>query len=322
MRKFQKLISAATATLLFASAALAQDADFPSKPVTVIVPFSAGGVTDIIARVLADELSQSLGQPFVVENKPGAGSAIGVEQLVRSNPDGYTLAMIAANVATMEALYPTIAFEPTEDITPVANVTTAAIGIAVHESIPVSSLPELTEYIRANPDISFTSCGNASPQHIAGEYYKSLTGLEMTHVNYKGCGASIPDVLAGRVPLVFASIPHLIPHRGGTLKLLAIASPERSDLIPDVPTTVEMGYEDYTIDAWFGIVAPKGTPEAIVAKLNTAINDALRSSSMQDRMTLQNLIPTGGTAEEFDERIQRDKSVLGALVEKAGITAN
>lgn len=319
LQKTAALLLAATA-LGWASSASAQ---YPERPVTLVVPYSAGGVTDIMARVLADQLSQSMGQPFVVENRPGAGGAVGMEAVLNGEHDGYTLVMVPANIAVMTALYPSLSFDPVADFAPVANIGASAIGIATHKSLPVETFEELIAYVKDNPDLSYTSCGNASPQHIAGEYLQEVAGIEMTHINYPGCGDSIPDVLAGRVPLLFASVPHLIPHYGGNdLNVLAVSSGERSVFLPEVPTVAESGYPEFVIDAWFGVVAPGNTPSEIIEALNTAMNEQLGSDAMKERMAQQSVVAVGGTAESFGETIRRDEEQLGGIIRNSGIMPN
>lgn len=300
-------------------------ADYPEKPVTIVVPYAAGGLTDLMARAVAEGLTKEMGQPFVVENKPGAGGAVGLQGVIDGPKDGYHLVMIPANIATMKQLYPSITFDPVNDITPVANIGASAIGMAVNKAeLPVNSVAELIDYVKAHPDISYTDCGNASPQQIVGAFFKSEAKIEMTHINYKGCGESIPDVLAGRVPLVFASLPHLLPHMGGDGKLttLAITSAERSALAPDIPTLAEQGFPDIVVDAWFGVAAPKGTPDDVVASLNAAINKAMESASMKELMSSRSVDPVGGSAEEFGKTIQHDNLLLGKIIADAGITVN
>jgi tripartite-type tricarboxylate transporter receptor subunit TctC len=315
-------ILATAASLALVGAAYAQE-NYPTKPVTLVVPYAAGGVTDVMARVIADELAKKLGQPFVVENRPGAGGAVGLESVVKGDQEGYALAMMPANLTTMKVLFPAITFDPVGDTRPVVNVGTSDVGIAVTKDVPVNSLTELVEYLKKNPDMSYTSCGTASPQHIAGEYFRLSNDVDIKHINYKGCGAALPDVLAGRIPLFFASIPHLIQYdKTGELNILGIASSDRSKFLPDVPTAVEQGFKDFVIEPWFGIVAPAKVPDQAIAALNTAANEILATDAMKERMAAQNYVPAGGSAEEFGALIKRDEEFLTKVIKDAGITAN
>ncbi|MDS1138770.1 Bug family tripartite tricarboxylate transporter substrate binding protein [Nitratireductor indicus] len=300
-------------------------AEYPDKPVTIVVPYAAGGLTDLMARAVAEGLTKEMGQPFVVENKPGAGGAVGLKGVINSDKDGYTLVMIPANIATMKQLYPSIGFDPVEDIAPVANIGASAIGMAVNKTeLPVGTVAELVDHVKANPDLSYTDCGNASPQQIVGAFFREEAQIEMTHINYKGCGASIPDVLAGRVPLVFASLPHLLPHMGddGKLSVLAITSAARSPLAPELPTLAESGYPQIVVDAWFGVAAPKGTPDDIIDSINAAINTVLGSDTMKELMATRNVQPIGGSAEDFARTIAHDSELLSKIVQDVGIRAN
>jgi tripartite-type tricarboxylate transporter receptor subunit TctC len=303
-------------------AAAAEEA-YPSRPVRIVVPYAPAGVTDVMARVIADQMSKSLGQPFVVENKAGAGGVVGMEAVHRSPHDGYTLVMMPANLTILKVLYHRISFDPINDFVPIANVGASPVGIAVHPSLPVRSVPELVRYVRANPGLGYASCGIASPQHLAGEYLRSVAEIDLNHIPYKGCGEAVTDVMAGRVKLFFASIPHLIPYRAtGQLIAIGVTGASESALVPGVPTVASAGYPDFNIEAWFGLLAPKGTPPEILRRLNAEVNKALQSPVVLERMKQQNFAPVGGSAEAFGATILADVDRLGGIARQAGITAD
>nr|WP_272874744.1 tripartite tricarboxylate transporter substrate-binding protein [Roseomonas marmotae] len=275
-----------------------------------------------MARVVADQMSKSLGQPFVVENKAGAGGVVGMESVYRSPHDGYTIVMMPANLTILKVLYNRISFDPIEDFVPIANVGASPVGIAVHPSLPVRSVPELVRYVRANPGLGYASCGIASPQHLAAEYLANVAQIELNHIPYKGCGEAVADVLAGRVKLFFASIPHLIPYRAtDQLFAVGVTGASESGLVPGVATVAAAGYPGFNIEAWFGLLAPKGTPPEVVKRLNAEVNKALQSPAVLERMKQQNFAPVGGTAESFGATIAADVERLGGIARKAGITA-
>ncbi|MBI2729016.1 MAG: tripartite tricarboxylate transporter substrate binding protein [Polaromonas sp.] len=326
-RKFLKTSCRLLAALSLGMTLAHAQVPFPNKVVRIVVPYAAGGVTDIMARVLAQQLSTQMGQQFIVENKPGAGGSIGMGEVARLPKDGYNLVMMPANLSVMSALYEKLPFDPLKDFVPVANVGSSPVGISVASGgsvankLPVKNIRELLAYAKKN-SVSYASCGIASPQHIAAEYLKSVAQIELVHIPYKGCGAALPDVLSHEVPLFFASIPHLINNaKSGRILPIAVTGKKRSPLLPDVPTIAESGYPQFDVEAWFGIIAAKGTPADVVNKLNAEINKALRSPEMKKTMAAQYFEPVGGTAESFGATINRDAQRLGAIVKQAGIRA-
>ncbi|MES2511196.1 MAG: tripartite tricarboxylate transporter substrate binding protein [Pseudomonadota bacterium] len=307
--------------------AQASAAGYPNKVVRIVVPYAAGGVTDIMARVLAQQLSTQVGQPFIVENKPGAGGSIGMGEVSRLPKDGYNLVMMPANLSVMSALYDKLPFDPLKDFVPVVNVGSSPVGISiaagnsVTDKLPVRNIKELFAYAKKN-SVSYASCGIASPQHIAAEYLKTVAQIDLVHIPYKGCGAALPDVLSHEVPLFFASIPHLINNaKSGRILPIAVTGKKRSPLLPNVPTIAESGFPKFDVEAWFGIIVAKGTPADVINKLNAEINKALRSPEMKKAMAAQYFEPVGGTAEAFGATINRDAQLLGAIVKQAGIRA-
>ena len=294
---------------------------YPNKSVRIVVPYATGGVTDIMARVIAQQLSAQMGQQFIVENRSGAGGSIGMAEVARLPKDGYNLVMMPANLSVMGALYDKLPFDPIKDFAPVVNVGASPVGISVSSKLPVKNIKEFLAYSQKN-SVSYASCGIASPQHIAAEYLKSVSKIDIVHIPYKGCGAALPDILSGEVPLFFASIPHLITNaKSGRILPIAVTGKKRSPLMPDVPTIAESGYPQFDVEAWFGLLVAKGTPPEVIQKLNAAVNKALLTPEMQKTMAAQYFEPVGGTPEAFGITINQDAERLGAIVREAGIRA-
>ena len=269
----------ALAALAFGNAARAQDAakNYPSRPITVIIPFAGGSASDVVSRVLFDKMSKLLGQPIVVENKPGAGGNIGTADGARAAPDGYTLAgsgsgPVAANVT----LYKHLDYNPETDFETISPFASFTIVVAASTKLPVNTLQDLIAYGKAHPGLNFGSVGIGSSQHLAGEYFSQLTGVKLTHVPYKNIGQYATDLMSGQVPLGFQWYPNVAaPIQGKGARALAVAGPNRLDVLPDTPTTKEAGLPQYQVSGWFALLAPKGTPAAIVSKLNSALKEAV-----------------------------------------------
>jgi tripartite-type tricarboxylate transporter receptor subunit TctC len=306
-------------TLALGSSVASAAAPYPNKPVRIVVGSTPGGVTDTMARVIGNELSKSMGQQFVVENRPGAGGLIGLTNVYKSPRDGYTLLMVPATLSVTKALYSNIGFDPVEDFVPVINVGTGPVAISVHSTFPAKNFKDFIAYAKTH-DVNFASCGPGTPQHIAGEYLRSVAGLKLTHVPYKGCAAALTDVLGGSVPLFFATIPNIIENmKGGRIIPIAVTSAKRSPLLPNVPTAAESGFPDMDVQAWFGLVAAKGTPPDIINKINKAVNVALGAPDVREKMATLYMEPVGGTPEAFGQTIRTDSKRLSAIVIQAGI---
>ncbi len=252
---------------------------YPTRPVRVIVPFGSAGATDIVARLIGQWLSERLGQPFVIENRPGAGGNLGTEAVVRAPPDGYTLAVIGAPSAINATLYEKLNFNFIRDITRVASIIRFPNVMVVNPSVPATTVPEFIAYAKANPGkLNMASPGNGSTPHVTGELFKMMTGINMVHVPYRSVAAGITDMLSGQVQVTFGTAASTIAYiRAGTLRALAVTTATRSEVLPDLPTIAEFvpGYE---ASAWFGVGAPRNTPTEIVNKLNTEINACLADS--------------------------------------------
>jgi tripartite-type tricarboxylate transporter receptor subunit TctC len=295
------------AGVLVTTQGLAQE--YPNKSVKIIVPFGAGGGTDTMARVIADGLNKALNQPFVVDNKPGAGGNVGMASVAKSAKDGYTLLMVTNNIAINPSLYKKVDFHPTKDFDPVAMVGSSPVAISVHSSLNINNLAQMVKYAKANPGkLSYASCGSGTPQHLAAELLSQMTKIEMVHVPYKGCASSVPDHLTGLVPVSFSTVAIMAPHvKSGKIKGIAVTGSERSTYAPNMPTVSEaINLPGYAIDVWFGLFAPAGTPKAIIAKLNSVINKQLATAEVKAKMTEQNYDVLGGRPEVLAEKVSQD----------------
>ena len=294
---------------------------YPSRPVKIVVPATPGGAIDLIARALANKLTGSLGQPVVVENKPGAANNLGTDFVAKSPPDGYTLVIVASSHATNKWLYKDLPYDPVKDFAPVVYTHVVPLLLAVHPSVPAKNVQELTAWVKANPDKAiYASSGPGSSLHMAAELYMSMTGTKMQHVPYKGSSAAHPDLLAGRTAMIFDTITAVRGHvRAGTLRGIAVTTLKRSSSMPELPTIAESGLPGYDASTWGGILAPAGTPKDVVAKLNGAINSALKQGDVRARLMGAGIEIQGGTPEQFGEVIKAEIDKWGRVVREAGI---
>jgi len=296
---------------------------YPARPVRIIVGFAAGGATDIFARMSGQWLSERLGQSFVIENRPGAGSNIAAEAVVRASPDGYTLLMVSSANAINAALYDKLNFNLVQDIAPIAGINRATYVMAVNPSFPAKTVPEFIAYAKANQGkINMASAGNGSTPHLAGELFKIMAGVNLIHVPYRGGGTALPDLLAGQVQVYFANMASSIEHiRAGKLRALAVTTAARSEALPEVPTVSEFvpGYE---ASGWFGIAAPKSTSSEIVDKLNKQINEGLADPKMKARLADLGGVPMPMTPAEFGKFIVDETEKWGKVIRTANIKAD
>jgi tripartite-type tricarboxylate transporter receptor subunit TctC len=307
------------ALLLFASHAMAQS--YPSRPVKIVVPATPGGAIDLIARTLGEKLTPALGQPVVVENKPGAANNLGTDFVAKSPPDGYTLVIVASSHATNKHLYKDLPYDPVKDFEPVVYTHVVPLLLAVHPSIPANNVQELTAWVKANPDKAiYASSGPGSSLHMAAELYMQMTGTKMHHVPYKGSSAAHPDLLAGRTAMIFDTITAVRGHvKAGTLRAIAVTTLKRASSMPELPTIAESGLPGYDAATWGGILAPAGTPKPVLAKLNGAINAALKQDDVRTRLGGAGIEIQGGTPEEFGAVIKAEIDKWGRIVKQAGI---
>lgn len=317
----KKLI--ATALLATCSlAATAQDAgSYPSASVRIIVPFQAGGLTDILARAIAQHATQRLGQQFVVENKAGASGNIGAEYVAKSKPDGYTILMgsIGTNAVNVH-LFQRMPYDTLKDFSPIGLVASGTLMLVANPSVPVTDMKTLLEYARANPGkLSYASGGAGASQHLAGELLKNMTKVNILHVPYKGVAQGVTDVVAGQVDMTF-DLATVAPHiRAGKLRPIAVANGKRSSAFPDVPTIAEAGVPGYEASAWYGLFAPAGTPPAVIAKLNAEMVDALNDPELRKRLQTLGAEPAGSSPEELAKMVRSEYEKWGRVVREAGI---
>ena len=304
-----------------ASTAGAQAQKYPDRLVRIVVPYPAGGGSDTMARLVAQRLTEMWGQPVIVENKPGASGNIGLEGVARSAGDGYTLVLMPSNHSINPPLFGNLPFDPIKDFTPIVAVGSSPVFVAVNSSVPIRTVGELIAKLRASPgSLSYASCGNGTPQHLAGELMKATARIDMTHIPYKGCSVAIPDLLSGQVQVGFSTVANFNPHiKSGKLTGLAVTSKTRSALAPDIPTVAESGLAGYDVDVWFGLLGPAKMPPAVVEKINKDVNAILANRDIRDKLLQQYYEPMGGTPEQFANLIQTDLVRWGSLIRAVGI---
>ena len=321
-----KLLALIASVLLvaFHTVAGAQSSDtFPSKHVRIVVPYPPGGASDIISRLLAERMTPALGQPVVVENKPGAGGNIGADAVAKAAPDGYTLLMgnIGPN-AISPGLYKSLAFDPVKDFTTITMVSSVPIVLVVNPNVvPVRNVQELIAYAsKANPTLAYASAGSGSSNHLAMELFKSIGKVDLQHVPYKGGGPAMTDLLAGQVGVAFDTLPVVIPHvRAGKLRALAIAGTARTPLLPDVPTVAESGLPTYAASSWGGIMAPAGVPPHVVTRLQQEVVKVLRMPDIKERLASQGIEVVESTPAEFSTFLKAEISKWSGVIKSANV---
>ncbi len=304
-------------------ALLAQAQDYPSKPVTVIVPFSAGSASDVIARIVLDKMSTSAGQRFIVDNRPAAGGAVGTAAAVKMAPDGYTLLMGASGpLIVAKQLQPALAYDAERDFQPVALYGRLPNIIVVSSKLPIQSIGELIAYLKGKPGVGYGSVGNGSSQHLAGAFFEQLAGVQMTHVPYRVTSQLQSDLISGEVPVSFQLMPNVLGAlRAGQVRALAVANATRLPALPDVPTSAEVGLKGYESSAWFGLVAPRGTPRPIVDKLNAEVAAAVADPAVRTRFVEFGTEPLTMSPEEMGRYISSEVVKWRDIITKAGIKA-
>ncbi|GAA0509172.1 tripartite tricarboxylate transporter substrate binding protein [Pigmentiphaga sp. GD03639] len=309
---------AALASLALAGPAAA--ASYPDKPVRVVVGFSAGGTTDVAARIIAKELGDDLGQSFVVENKPGAGSNIGAELVARAKPDGYTLYMVAVTSTINQTLYKNLSFDIVKDFSPIALVIKVPNILVVNPSLPVKNVKELVAYVKAHPDkLSYASSGSGTSIHMAGELFKLRAGVDIPHIPYKGSAPALTDLIGNQVQLMFDNMPSAWPHvQAGKLRALAVTTAERSATAPELPTMMESGYDKFDVSSWFGLIAPKGTPPDVIARINASVQKALAKPDVQQRFKDLGAVTAKTTPEQFGAFIKDEVETWATVVKASG----
>lgn len=309
----------AALALLIALPAMAQD--YPTRPVKIVVSYAPGGSNDVVARVVAPELQKELGQSFVVENRAGASGMIGADAVAKSPADGYTLFMGAGAHALAPSLYKKLPYDLVKDFAPVSLAATSTYVLVLNPSVPAKTLPELIALLKSKPgQLNYASAGKGTPLHLAAELFKSKTGTDIVHVPYGGDTPALNDLMAGTVQLSFMSVASTAPQiRAGKLRALAVTSAQRSDALPDLPTLSELGVEGYDVGTWWGLLAPAGTPDAIVGKLNAAMRKAVALPEVKQRFAPLGLDPRSDSPAEFAAFIKAEVARYAAIAKIAGI---
>ncbi len=321
MLKLVKILVAAT--VLSAGAAAAQD--YPTKTVTLVVPFAPGGSSDLISRLVAQKLSESFKQQFIVENRAGGAGNIAMQAVARAAPDGYTLILGHIGVlAVNPAMFARLPYDPVKDFAPISMLATVPSVVVVNPKVPAKTLKEFIALAKAKPNsVTYGSAGNGSSGHLAMEYLSQTAGIDMVHVPYKGTGPMLTDLMGGQTQATFTGAVPMLPHiKSGKLRPLAVGSAKRVPSLPDVPTVAESGYPGFETSQWYGILAPAKTPAPLIAKLSAEINRILKLPDVNERLTADGAYPRGTTPEEFAAFIQTEMSRWGKVVKTAGIKAD
>jgi tripartite-type tricarboxylate transporter receptor subunit TctC len=295
--------------------------DYPTRPIVLVSPFPPGGSVSLVARIVAERMSETLGQSIVVENRGGAGGTIGVRYVAKSAPDGYTLLIgHTGTLAIGPSLYANAGFEPRKDFAAVGRIGSAPTMLVVHPSVPVHSVAELIAYARANPGMNFGSAGIGTVGHLAGELFATMADLKLIHVPYKGTGPALTDLLGGHIPMIFTPIPTAHGQaESGLLRALAVSSAQRSKLLPDLPTVAESGLPGYEAGLRYGLVAPAGTPRVVVERLNKELRVALAADDVRQRLATDGAEVLPSTPEEYAADIDREEATWSKVVSRLGL---
>jgi len=323
MTKFRAAVSvrlgATLCAILLGLCAYGQD--YPSKLVRIVVPFAPGGPNDIIVRLVAQKLTETWGQPVVVENKAGAGGNIGTDYVAKATPDGYTLLSVGPGSLIINPLIGKVPYDTARDFAPVTLMARAPNALVAHPSLPASSVKELIALARSQPGrINYGSGGNGSTPHLAGALFAAMAGIALTHVPYKGTAPATTDLIGGQVQIAFLGIPTVLPHvKSGKLRVLAVTGKHRSPELPGVSTVDEAGVPGYEVSPWYGLLAPAGTPREVVARLGAEVSRIVRAAEMKEKLAVQGAEVAGGSPEEFGAVIQADSLTWSRIVKDAGI---
>jgi tripartite-type tricarboxylate transporter receptor subunit TctC len=323
MRRWNALLST-FALVLGACCGLggAQAQSFPDRSITLMIPFTPGGSTSIVGRVIADKMSRLLGQSIIVDNRAGAGGTFGTKLVARSDPDGYTILLgYTGTLAIGPSLYKNVGYDPRKDFAPIGMIGNAPNSLVVHPSFPVATVAELIAFAKAHPGkVNFGSAGAGTVSHITGEYFARAAGIKLQHIPYKGTGPALTDLLGGHIPMAFAPIPAAHANvSAGLLRALAVTSSTRSNLLPEVPTMSEAGVPGFDASLYYGLVAPAGTPRPVIERLNEALQAALASDEVKKQLGLDGTEITPGTPEDYADFIDRDEKKWAELVKASGV---
>jgi len=322
MKPMLPILSLAVATIAAATGISAQD--FPTRPITLVVPYAAGGGNDIMARVAGEIMSKSLGQQIVIENRGGAGGSIATRAVAKAAPDGYTLVLGGTGtLAINPTLYPNVGYDPRKDFAPIGLIGTSALVLVVHPSIPARNLKELIAYAKANPGkLNYASAGVGSGIHLAAEYFRFQAGIDMAHVPYKGSAPALTDLIGGHVSMYFSSMPPAISLvKEGKLRALAVTGLTRSPIFPELPTMSEAALPGFEAVLHYGIVAPSGTPRPVITQLNNALRTAVLSPELKAKLAADGTEPLASTPEEYAADIDKEETKWSAIVKKSGAKA-
>jgi tripartite-type tricarboxylate transporter receptor subunit TctC len=295
---------------------------YPNRAITLVIPFAPGGSTTIVGRVIADKMSETLGEKIVVDNRPGAGGTVGTKAVAKSEPDGYTLVLgYTGTLAIGPSLYKNVGYDPRKDFAPIGLIGNAPNSLVVHPSFPAKTIAELIAYAKANPGkVNFGSAGAGTVSHITGEYFAASAGIKLVHIPYKGTGPALTDLLGGHIPMAFAPIPASHANvSAGLLRALAVTSTTRSSLMPDVPTISETVLPGFDASLYYGLAAPAGTPRPIIDRLNKELRAALGSAEVKKQLAQDGTEPTPGTPEDYAAFIDKDEKKWSQLVKASGV---
>jgi tripartite-type tricarboxylate transporter receptor subunit TctC len=304
------------------SLGVARAQTYPDRAITLVIPFPPGGSTSIVGRVIADKMSQLLGQSIVVDNRGGAGGTVGTKAVTKSDPDGYTLLLgYTGTLAIGPSLYRNVGYDPRKDFVAVGMIGSAPSSLVVHPSFPVKTVAELIAYARANPGkVNFGSAGIGTVGHMTGEYFARATGIQIVHIPYKGTGPAMSDLLGGHIPMSFSPVATTAANvKAGLLRALAVTSVHRNKLLPEVPTMIEAGVSGFDASLCYGLVAPAGTPPLVIDRLNKALQDALASDEVKEQLELDGTEITPGTPEQYADFIDKDEKKWSELVKTSGV---
>ena len=323
--RMTRLRVAAVALAILAGPAPAQAADYPSHPITLVVPYAAGGGNDVIARIVAERMSASLGQSIVIENRGGAGGTIATRQVAKADPDGYTLLIATSSLAINPSLYPNVGYDPRKDFSPIGLIASSSNVVLVNPSVPVRSIPELIAQAKQQDGkLTFASTGTGSSVHLAAELFAGMAGVKITHVPYKGSGPALNDLLGGHVSLMFSTMASAagLVREGSKVRALAVTGAARSALFPDLPTVAEAGLPGYEAVLHYGIVAPASTPRAVVEKLNSALNAALANGEVKKKLAVEGAETRPVSPDEYAADIAKEEIKWSEIIRKSGMKAD
>ena len=306
-------------SLLLAGSALAQD--YPARQIQMVVPFSTGSASDVMARLVLDRISASMGARFVIDNRPAAGGNVGTAAVTKAAPDGYTLLVSASGpLAANRTLYPNLGYDPERDLAPIALFASLPNVIVVSSKLPISSVAELIAHVRAKPNVPYGSVGNGSSQHLAGAYFEQIAGVSMTHVPYKVTAQMVADLVSGEVPVSFQLLPNVIgPVKGGQVRALAVAATKRLAALPDVPTAAEVGVRGYDSAAWCAFLAPRGTPRPIIDRMHREVAAAMAEPALRARFAELGAEPLAATPDDTARHIAAETAKWRDIITRAGI---